>query len=424
MNVSAEFNSLLNRNATPAFGGIGGRPSDPIFALWSAYQQDERRQKVNLGVGVYLDDSGRIPLLPLVAQIEADLASEKRPKSYLPMEGSLKYRELVSQLIFGSRNQALCDGRIATVQTVGGSGAVRVGAEFLQSHFPKATVYLSEPTWDNHRAFFRAAGMQTGAYPYYDPASGRLRFEAMMQAFSQMPLQSVVVMQPCCHNPTGVDLTTEQWNTLAPVLLKKELIVFMDMAYQGFGQSLVEDTYAIKLLADTGVSMLVSTSFSKNLAIYGERCGTLSVVCESAEVAERVLSQLKHVIRGNYSSPPVRGSLIVEQILSHPPCHAEWASEVDMMRGRVQDMRRGLHDRLLSLRPHLCAELLKQRGMFSLLRLSEQQVEVLREEFGIYILRSGRCCLAALTPDSLPFVADALASVTESQPYFRGEVHA
>jgi aromatic-amino-acid transaminase len=424
MTETAESNSFSDGHIVPPFGSVGGRPSDPIFGLWSAYQQDDRRQKVNLGVGVYLDESGRIPLLLLVARIEAQLANEKRPKSYLPMEGSRKYRELVSQLVFGSRRQALCEDRIATVQTVGGSGAVRVGAEFLQRHFPKATVYLSEPTWDNHRAFFHAAGMQTGAYPYYDPASGTLRFEAMLQAFLKMPLQSVVVMQPCCHNPTGVDLTTEQWDILSPVLLKRELIVFMDMAYQGFGQSLEEDTYAIKLLADSGVSMLVSTSFSKNLAIYGERCGTLSVVCESAKVADRVLSQLKHIIRGNYSSPPVWGSLIVEKILAHPPYHAEWTSDVETMRGRVQDMRRGLRDRLLSLRPHLCAELLKQRGMFSLLRLSEQQVDVLREEFGIYILRSGRCCLAALTPDSLPFVADSLASVTDSYPYFRGEVNA
>jgi aromatic-amino-acid transaminase len=424
MDEVTELHSTYDGNIASIFGVVEDRPSDPIFGLWSAYQRDHRRQKVNLCVGFYLDESGRIPLLPLVARVEAQLANEKRPKSYLPMEGSPKYRELVSQLVFGSRHQALCENRIATVQTLGGSGAVRVGAEFLQRHFPKATVYLSEPTWDNHRTFFQAAGMQTGSYPYYDPASGTLRFEEMLQAFLQMPLQSVVVMQPCCHNPTGVDLTTEQWDILAPVLLKRQVILFMDMAYQGFGQSLEEDTYAIKLLADSGVNMLVSTSFSKNLAVYSERCGALSVVCESKAIAERVLSQLKYLIRGNYSSPPIHGSLIVEQVLSHPPYHAEWASEVDMMRDRVQDMRRGLHDRLLSSRPHLCAELLKQRGMFSLLRLSEQQVDVLREEFGIYILRSGRCCLAALTSDSLPFVADALASVTDSQTYIRGKLHA
>jgi aromatic-amino-acid transaminase len=411
-----ESHSSSDRNIAPPFGIVEGRPSDPIFGLWSAYQQDDRRQKVNLGVGVYLDDSGRIPLLPLVARIEAQLANEKRSKPYLPMEGSSKYRELVSQLVVGSRNQALRDNRIATVQTVGGSGAVRVGAEFLKRHLPRATVYLSQPTWDNHRSFFQTASMQTGAYPYYDPGSGRLRFEAMMQAILQMPSQSVIVMQPCCHNPTGVDLTREQWDSIAPVMLRRELIVFMDMAYQGFGQSLEEDTYAIKLLADIGVTMLVSTSFSKNLAIYGERCGSLSVVCQSAGIADRVLSQLKWIIRGNYSSPPMHGSLIVEQILSHPRYHAEWASEVDTMRGRLQDMRHGLHNRLLSLRPHLCAELLKQRGMFSLLRLSEQQVDLLREKFGVYILRSGRCCLAALTSDSSPFAADALASVTDNQP--------
>lgn len=424
MAAITESHSSPLRYIASTFGSVEGRPSDPIFGLWSAYQQDDRRQKVNLGVGVYLDESGRIPLLPLVAQIEAQLANERRPKSYLPMEGSRNYRELVSQLVFGSERQALCENRIATVQTVGGSGAVRVGAEFLQRHFPKSTAYLSDPTWDNHRAFFQAAGMQTGVYPYYDPASGTLRFEAMLQAFLQMPFQSVVVMQPCCHNPTGVDLTTEQWDILTPVVLKRELIVFMDMAYQGFGQSLEEDTYAIKLMADSGISMLVSTSFSKNLAVYSERCGALSVVCESTPIAERVLSQLKYVIRGNYSSPPGQGSLIVEQILAHPPYRAEWASEVDTMRARVQDMRHGLHDRLLSLRPALCADLLKQRGMFSMLRLSEEQIDMLREKFGIYILRSGRCCLAALTPDSLPFVADALASVTDSRPYSQGEVHA
>lgn len=424
MERKTESHSLYKGNKAYPFGVVESCSSDPIFGLLSAYQQDDRRQKVNLCVGVYLDESGRIPLLPLVERIEAQLANEKRPKSYLPMEGSPRYRELVSQLVFGSERQALCENRIATVQTVGGSGAVRVGAEFLQRHFPKSTAYLSDPTWDNHRAFFQAAGMQTGVYPYYDPASGTLRFEAMLQAFLQMPFQSVVVMQPCCHNPTGVDLTAEQWDILVPVLLKRELIVFMDMAYQGFGQSLEEDTYAIKVLADSGVGMLVSASFSKNLAVYSERCGTLSVVCESTAIAERVLSQLKYMIRGNYSSPPGQGSLIVEQILSHPLYRAEWESEVDTMRGRVQDMRRGLHDRLLSLRPHLSAELLNQRGMFSLLRLSEQQVEVLREEFGIYILRSGRCCFAALTPDSLPFAVDALTSVTDSQPYYQGGVHA
>jgi aromatic-amino-acid transaminase len=424
MLANAERPSRYKTFSTSAFGRVESRPPDTVFGLWSEYQQDERRHKVNLGVGVYTDDSGRIPLLHSVARIEDQLASEKRTKSYLPMEGSSKYRELVSQLVFGSQHQALCDGRIATVQTIGGSGAVRIGAEFLQRQFPKATAYLSEPTWENHRALFQAAGMQIGVYPYYDPASGRLRFEAMMTAFRQIPLRSVVVMQPCCHNPTGVDLSTEQWNALTPLLLQRELIVFMDMAYQGFGQSLEEDTYAIRLLANAGVSMLVGTSFSKNLAIYGERCGSLSVVCESAEVAERVLSELRHVIRGNYSSPPSWGSLIVEQILSNSRYRAEWASEVDAMRRRVQEMRRGLQDRLLSLRPYLCADLVNQKGMFSLLRLSEEQADVLREQFGIYILRSGRCCLAALTPDSLPLVAGALASVTHSSPRFRGEVHA
>jgi aromatic-amino-acid transaminase len=421
MDTNTESHSLVSPFMANPFGLIGERPSDPIFGLWSAYQQDERKQKVNLGVGVFLDDSGQIPVLPLVARIEAQIASEMRPKSYLPMEGTLNYRKLVSQLVFGCGHRALRDDRVATVQTVGGSGAVRVGAEFLKMHFPGTIIYLSEPTWDNHRALFQSAGLQTGAYPYYDHASGTLRFEAMMQAFLQMPLQSVVVMQPCCHNPTGVDLTTEQWEVLVPVLHSRELIVFMDMAYQGFGQGLEEDAYAIKLLADSGVSMLVSTSFSKNVAVYSDRCGALSVVCESTAIAERVLSQLKYVIRGNYSSPPSQGSLIVEQILAHPPYRAEWASEVDTMRARIKDMRHGLHDRLLLLRPNLCIELLKQRGMFSLLRLSDQQVDELRERFGVYVLRSGRCCFAALTADSLPFAVDALASVADSR---RGEAHA
>ncbi len=296
----------------PPFAG------DPILSLNEDFQKDPRPNKINLSIGIYFDDAGRIPVLESVHRAEALVVAKGGPKPYLPIEGAANFRSAVQQLLFGADHEAVTSGRIATIQSVGSSGGLKVGADFLARHFPESQVWVSDPTWDNHRSMFEGAGLTVHTYPYYDAATGGLKFGAMLDAIRCLPARSVVLLHACCHNPTGVDLSTAQWDQLIPVLRERELLPYLDLAYQGFGDSIEQDAYAVRALAANGLSFFVANSFSKSMSVYGERCGALSVVCPDATQASRVLGQLKFTVRRNYSSPPIHGGQIVATVLSDP----------------------------------------------------------------------------------------------------------
>ncbi|WP_062191246.1 amino acid aminotransferase [Caldimonas taiwanensis] len=385
---------------------------DPILTLNENFQKDPRPGKINLSIGVYFDDDGRLPVMRAVRQAEAALLQDIGPRPYQPMEGAANYRQAVQHLIFGADHEAVRSARIATIQTLGGSGGLKVGADFLKRYFPQSEVWVSDPTWDNHRAMFEGAGFTVHTYPYYDAASGGLRFDAMLAALQDMPERSIVLLHACCHNPTGVDLTRQQWAQLVPVIQSRRLIPYVDIAYQGFGDGIEEDAHAIRALTDAGVSFFCASSFSKSFSLYGERCGALSVVCPSAHEAELVLGQLKAAIRRNYSSPPTHGGQIVARVLQTPELRQAWAEELDAMRARIQQMRRRLHAVLSAQLPGRNVDyFLTQRGMFSYTGLSPEQVDRLREEHGVYLVRTGRMCVAGLNQHNVEAVAKAMAAV-------------
>lgn len=389
----------------PAYAG------DPILSLNEAFQADPRASKVNLSIGIYFDDEGRLPVLASVREAEQRVVARAGSRPYLPMEGAANFRRAVQQLLFKD-SAALAEGRIATVQGVGSSGGLKVAADFLKAQFPATTVYLSDPTWDNHRAVFEGSGLPTAVYPYYDAATGGLDFDGMLGALRQAPARSVVLLHACCHNPTGVDLSTEQWQALAQLCAERELLPFLDLAYQGYGDGLDADLAAVRTLLAQNIPFLLANSFSKNMSVYGERCGALSVVCESKEAAERVLGQLKLNIRRNYSNPPTHGGQVVAMVLDTPELRAQWEAEVDAMRTRIQAMRKALHEVLTARVPGRNFDyFLTQRGMFSYTGLSAAQADALREQHGVYILRSGRMCVAGLNSRNVQAVAEAMAAV-------------
>jgi aromatic-amino-acid transaminase len=385
---------------------------DPILSLNEAFQKDPRPNKINLSIGIYFDDAGRIPMLPSVRQAELAVVAEAGARPYLPMEGLANFRSAVQALLFGAEHAALKAGRVATIQGVGSSGGLKVGADFIKRYFPASTVYLSDPTWDNHRAVFEGAGLPCDTYPYYDAATGGLRFDALLAKLGTLPARSVVLLHACCHNPTGVDLTRAQWQALVPVLRERELIPFLDLAYQGYGDGIDEDAYAVRLLADEGLSFFVANSFSKSMSLYGERCGALSVACPDAAQATNVLGQLKATIRRNYSNPPTHGGQLVAKVLTDPALRAMWEAEVAEMRGRIQAMRKQLHAVISAKLPGRHFDyFLTQRGMFSYTGLTAEQAERLKTEFGVYILRSGRMCVAGLNSRNVEATAAAMAAV-------------
>ena len=340
------------------------------------------------------------------------LADNHDASLYLPMEGLLPYRTALQKLLFGADHPALAAERVATIQTVGGSGALKVGADFLKRYFPDSQVWVSKPTWENHIAIFTGAGFTVNSYPYFDAATGSVDFEAMLKALQALPAQSIVLLHPCCHNPTGADLTRDQWDQVVAVVKAGELIPFLDIAYQGFGAGMEEDAYAIRAMAQEQLPCLVSNSFSKIFSLYGERVGGLSVVCEDQEAAQRVLGQLKATVRRNYSSPPSFGAQLVSQVLNDEALLKSWLEEVEAMRTRIIDQRQLLTDELAKKMPnHDFSYLVKQRGMFSYTGLSAAQVDRLRNEFGIYLISSGRACMAGLTPKNVVRVAEAFAQV-------------
>ena len=385
---------------------------DPIFALVDAYNADPRPAKVNLSIGIYFDEQGRLPVLPSVQRAEARILAAAGPKPYLPMEGDAACRAEVAKLLLGPGHPAIAAGRVATIQTVGSSGGLKVGADFLKTWLPDAAVWVSDPTWDNHRSMFEGSGFQVHSYPYFDAASGGLLFDAMLDTLRGLPKRSIVLLHACCHNPTGVDLTTAQWDALIPVLRDRELLPYLDLAYQGFGDGITEDAYSVRALADAGLTFFVANSFSKSMSVYGERCGALSAVCASAAEAELVMGQLRFTVRRIYSSPGIHAAKIVAHVLGDADLRPMWEAELAAMRDRILAMRRALHARLSALLPGRdVGYLLSQRGMFSYTGLSGAQVDALREQHAVYLIRSGRVCIAGLNSANVGRTAEAIAAV-------------
>ncbi len=394
------------------FQHVDAYPGDPILSLNEAFQKDPRPGKINLSIGIYFDNDGRIPMMDSVRKAELAVVESAGARPYLPMEGLAAFRSEVQALLFGRDAELLKAGRVATIQSVGSSGGLKVGADFIKRYFPDSAVYVSDPTWDNHRAVFEGSGITVKTYPYYDPASGGVRFDELLAAVQAMPPKSVVLLHACCHNPTGVDLTPVQWDTLIPLLKQRELLPFLDIAYQGYGEGLEQDAFAIRAMADAGLSFFVANSFSKNMSLYGERCGGLSIVCPDAQQASHVLGQLKATIRRNYSNPPMHGGQLVAKVLGDPDLRALWEGEVEEMRERILAMRNALHQVLSAKLPDRNFDyFLHQRGMFSYTGLTAAQVDRLKEEFGVYLVRSGRMCVAGLNTKNVEAVANAMAAV-------------
>ncbi len=385
---------------------------DPILALVEVFAADPRPQKVNLSIGIYFDEDGRIPVLDSVRRAEKRVVDAAAAKSYLPIEGAANFRAAVQALLFGPDHEAVRSARVATIQSVGSSGGLKVGADFIKRWFPDSAVWVSDPTWDNHRSMFEGAGIAVHSYPYYDAASGGVRFDAMLAALRALPPRSVVLLHACCHNPTGVDLSRAQWDLLVPLLVERGLVAYLDLAYQGFGDGIEEDAYAVRALADAGAAFFVANSFSKSMSVYGERCGALSVVCPDAQQAEHVLGQLKFAVRRNYSSPPIHGGQIVAHVLNDADLRPLWESELAAMRTRILQMRQALHAVIGAKVPQRdFGYFLSQRGMFSYTGLSAAQVDRLREEFAVYLVRSGRICVAGLNNANVERTATAMAAV-------------
>lgn len=395
------------------FQKVDAYAGDPILSLMERFKEDPRSDKVNLSIGLYYNEDGIIPQLQAVAEAEARLNAQPHGASlYLPMEGLNSYRHAIAPLLFGADHPVLKQNRVASIQTLGGSGALKVGADFLKRYFPQSRVWVSDPTWENHIAIFEGAGFEVSTYPWFDDETNGVRFEAFLARLQTLPERDIVLLHPCCHNPTGADLSNAQWDEVVKVLKARNLIPFLDIAYQGFGAGMEDDAYAIRAIASAGLPMLVSNSFSKIFSLYGERVGGLSIVCDDAETAGRVLGQLKATVRRNYSSPPNFGAQVVAAVLNDPALKASWLAEVEAMRTRILAMRQTLVDALKEAVPGKNFDyLLKQRGMFSYTGLSAAQVDRLREEFGVYLVASGRMCVAGLNSRNVQRVAQAFAAV-------------
>jgi aromatic-amino-acid transaminase len=394
------------------FSTVEMAPRDPILGLNEQFGSDPNPNKVNLGVGVYCDENGKLPLLKCVSAAEQAMAEAAKPRGYLPIDGIAAYDSAVQGLVFGADSAEIKAKRVATVQALGGTGGLKVGADFLKQVNPTARVMISAPSWENHRALFTRAGFEVAEYPYYDTATRGIDFDAMRNALQAAPAGTIVVLHACCHNPTGVDLTSAQWNEVVSIVTSRQLVPFLDMAYQGFGQGLAEDGAAVAKFVASGVDLFIATSFSKSFSLYGERVGALSVVCKSAEEAARVLSQLKIVIRTNYSTPPTHGAQIVAAVLSTPALRAQWEEELAGMRVRIKAMRVALVEKLAAAGVQQdMGFIARQQGMFSYSGLNAAQMQRLRSEFGVYGVDSGRICVAALNAKNIDAVVAAIAKV-------------
>ena len=394
------------------FSAVEMAPRDPILGLSEQFAADPNPNKVNLGVGVYYDENGKLPLLACVAAAEQKLVEAAKPRGYLPIDGIAAYDQAVQGLVFGADSDIVKGKRVATVQAIGGTGGLKVGADFLKRVNPNAKVLISDPSWENHRALFTNAGFEVGSYPYYDAAARGIDFKAMCDMLEAAAPGTIVVLHACCHNPTGYDLTPAQWAKVVAIVKARGLIPFLDLAYRGFGVGLAEDGAAVALFVAAGLDLFVSTSFSKSFSLYGERVGALSVVCTGAEETLRVLSQLKAVIRSNYSSPPTHGAQIVTTVLTTPMLRAGWEQELAGMRSRIKAMRTALVQRLTAagVKQDL-SFITQQQGMFSYSGLNAAQMQRLRSEFGIYGIDSGRICVAALNHNNIGATVRAIACV-------------
>jgi aromatic-amino-acid transaminase len=396
----------------PLFAAVDLAPRDPILGVTEAFNADKNPSKVNLGVGVYCGDDGKVPLLECVRHAEIELTAKASPRGYLPIDGIPAYDQAVQALLFGADSDIIASGRAITVQAVGGTGGLTVGADFLQRFAPGAKVWLSDPSWENHRALFEAAGFTVHTYPYYDAAKRGLDFDAMIGALDGLPAGSIVVLHACCHNPTGADPTPAQWERIVTTVRARGLVPFLDLAYQGFGDGLEADGAAVRRFAATAGPLLIASSFSKSFSLYGERVGALTAVTASKDEAARVLSQVKRVIRANYSNPPMHGGQIVAMVMNSVELRALWEAELATMRDRIKLVRARLVETLHERVPGADFRfMLTQRGMFSYSGLTKAQVHRLRDEFSVYAVDSGRICVAALNSRNVDYVAESIAKV-------------
>ncbi|TFY98727.1 amino acid aminotransferase [Ramlibacter rhizophilus] len=394
------------------FSAVELAPRDPILGLNEQFNADTNLNKVNLGVGVYYDDQGKLPLLECVLKAEQQMMSSPKPRGYLPIDGIAAYDRAVQNLVFGEASPAVKEGRVATVQTLGGTGGLKVGADFLKKINPSAKVLISDPSWENHRALFSQAGFPVETYPYYDAQLRGINFEGMLAALRGAPEGTVVVLHACCHNPTGYDITPAQWDEVVAACQSRKLVPFLDMAYQGFGHGIEEDGAVVGKFVASGLTFLVATSFSKSFSLYGERVGALSVLCQGKDEAARVLSQLKIAIRTNYSNPPIHGATVVTMVLTTPELRALWERELGEMRLRIKQMRLALVEKLKAAGVKQDMTFItEQIGMFSYSGLSKDQMVRLREEFGVYGTDSGRMCVAALNSRNIDYVCESIAKV-------------
>ena len=408
----------MSSSASPTslFSAVEMAPRDPILGITEAFAADTNPKKVNLGVGVYYDDNGKLPLLKCVQAAEKAMTDDPKARGYLPIDGIAAYDAAAKALVFGADSEPVTSGRVATVQGVGGTGALKIGADFLKKLNPNAKVLISDPSWENHRALFTNAGFVVESHPYFDPSAngglGGINFAGMLAAFNAAPAGTIVVLHACCHNPTGYDITATQWDQVVATVKAKGLVPFLDMAYQGFGYGLKEDGMAVQKFVDAGLTFFVSTSFSKSFSLYGERAGALSVLCQSKDEAARVLSQLKIVIRTNYSTPPTHGGAVVAAVMTDPRLRAMWEEELGEMRVRIKAMRQKLVDGLKAAGVKQDMSFITtQIGMFSYSGLTKDQMVRLRTEFGVYGTDAGRMCVAALNSKNIDYVCAAIATV-------------
>jgi len=397
------------------FAAVEMAPRDPILGLNEAFNADPRDTRVNLGVGVYFDDNGKLPLLAAVRIAEEARLQAAPPRGYQPIEGAPAYNQAVQNLLFGKDSPLLANGQVITAQALGGTGALKVGADYLKRLNPDAKVHISDPSWENHRALFESAGFVVENYAYYDPATRGVNFAGMKASLNSLVAGSVIVLHACCHNPTGADLSPAQWDEVVGICKEKGLVPFLDMAYQGFADGIDADAVAVRALAASGLQFFIASSFSKSFSLYGERVGALTIVTASKEESARVMSQVKRVIRTNYSNPPIHGGALVAGVLASPELRQMWETELAGMRDRIRRMRTSLVD---AIKAQGVAQdfsfIVQQRGMFSYTGLTATQVERMKEEFGIYAVSTGRICLAALNSKNVDYVAKAIATVTNA----------
>ena len=395
------------------FAAVEMAPRDPILGLNEAFNADPRDTRVNLGVGVYFDDNGKLPLLAAVRIAEEARLKAAPPRGYQPIEGAPSYNQAVQNLLFGKDSPLLANGQAITAQALGGTGALKVGADYLKRLNPEATVHISDPSWENHRALFESAGFVVESYAYYDAATRGVNFAGMKASLNGLAAGSIIVLHACCHNPTGADLSPPQWDEVVQICNEKGLVPFLDMAYQGFADGIDADAVAIRAFAASGLQFFIASSFSKSFSLYGERVGALTIVTASKEESARVLSQVKRVIRTNYSNPPTHGGALVAGVLASPELRQMWETELAGMRDRIRRMRASLVDAIRAQGVEQdFSFIVEQRGMFSYTGLTAAQVERMKEDFGIYAVATGRICLAALNSKNVDYVAKAIATVT------------